>query len=102
MANVMPQTNPLAALGAYMGAHGLAVDLTARGLKVTNLQVSGCCDEVSHAADMITCRKRSDDGGRQWFFSSSGKPITEVERVANAALIIRGNLSGHSPAERGR
>ncbi|WP_344592376.1 hypothetical protein [Actinomadura vinacea] len=90
----MPQTNPLAALGAYLGAHGLAVELTARGLKVTNTQVSGCCDEVSYAADTITCRKRSDDGDRLWFWTSSGKPITEADRIVDAALMIRGILAG--------
>src|SRR5262245_46996284 len=101
VAKTMPQTNPLAALGAYLGAHGLAVELTARGLKVTNKQVSGCCDEVSYASDTITCRKRTDDGGRLWFWNSSGKPIAEADRIVDAALIIRSDLSGTS-AERGR
>ncbi|WP_344587807.1 hypothetical protein [Actinomadura vinacea] len=98
----MPQTNPLAALGAYMGAHGFAVDLTARDLKVTNAQVSECSGEVSYASDTITCRKRDDDGGRKWFFNSSGEPITEVERVADAALMIRSDLSGRAPAGGGQ
>nr|BFE32535.1 hypothetical protein GCM10010200_047860 [Actinomadura rugatobispora] len=63
----LARPNPLAALGAHLGAHGFAVELTDRGLKVSNPQVAGCCPEVAHASDTITCRSRQEDGGRLWF-----------------------------------
>jgi hypothetical protein len=88
------QTNPLAALGAHLGSRGFKIDLNAHGLTVTNPKVPGCCEQVAHAGDTITCRPRPDDGGRMWFFTSWGEPIAEAHRITDAALFIRGVLSG--------
>ncbi len=59
----------LAALGAHLAARRFQVDLTRDGLKVVNPNRRGCCDDVRHASDTISCRSRRDDGGRQWYFT---------------------------------
>lgn len=94
MADRTTSESRLAALGAHLGARGLIVNLTARGLYVQNPEVSGCCDAAKHPADTITCRPRPDDGGRMWFFTSWGAPIAEADRITEAALAVRSNLSG--------
>lgn len=96
MTDATSQTDPLALLGAHLGAHGFKVELTVRGLKVTNPQVAGCCDEVPHVADTITCRPRRDDGGRIWFFTSWREPIAEADRVVEAKMVILRRLAGRS------
>ena len=73
----------LAALGAHLGARGLAVDLTAQGLRVAD----------AHAADTITCRARRADAGRLWFWTSEGEPIAEADRIIDASMVILGNLA---------
>jgi hypothetical protein len=70
---------------------GLKAELTDKGLKVVNPQIAGCCS--AHAADTITCRPRTDDGGRMWFWTSWGAPIAEAHQIPDAALIIRTNLA---------
>jgi hypothetical protein len=87
-------SGPLAALGAYLGAHGFAVELTARGLVVRNPDVPGCCEEVKVTSDTITCRPRDTDGGRLWFFTSWGEPIAEADRIVDARIFVMGRLAG--------
>ncbi|MFB4320004.1 hypothetical protein [Actinomadura sp. 21ATH] len=80
-----PERDPLAVLGAHLGARGLAVEPTARGLRVTG---RSSADPV-----LIDCRARRDDGGRMWFFTSAGEPVAEAGRFIEAALVIRGILA---------
>jgi hypothetical protein len=89
----------LAALGAHLGAHGFNVELTARGLKVSNPHVAGCCSDVAQASDTVTCRARPEDGGALWFFSSWGKPIAAADRIIDAKVVILGNLAELHRAE---
>jgi hypothetical protein len=98
----MARPNPLAALGAHLGAHGFAVELTDRGLKVSNPEVAGCCPEVAHASDTITCRPRPEDGGRLWFFSSWGQPLAEADRITDALIAVKINLAARDTARDGR
>jgi hypothetical protein len=91
---------PLAKLAAYLAGQGLKAELTERGLKVVNPRIAGCCSP--HAADTITCRPRTEDGGRPWFWTSWGEPIAEADHIVDAALIIRGNLARREPTEGGR
>jgi hypothetical protein len=37
----------------------------------------------------VSCRARSEDAGTLWFFDGSGRPITEAENIADAALWVR-------------
>ncbi|MBO2464694.1 hypothetical protein J4709_44710 [Actinomadura sp. LCR2-06] len=77
-----------------MSAHRLAVELTSRGLRVTNPDVPGCCDESGSASDLITCRARGEDFGNAWFWTSWGEPIARADRIVDAAVVVRGYLSG--------
>jgi hypothetical protein len=64
-------------------------------------KVAGCCDEVAHAADTITCRPRTGDGDRMWFWTSWGEPIAEADRIIEAKMVIRGYLARHARRETG-
>ncbi|MFC4913193.1 hypothetical protein [Actinomadura gamaensis] len=79
----------LAALGARLAAFGFRVELAA-DLRVVDASVRGCCAEVAHPSDRVTCRAREDDGGRLWFWTSWGEPIAEAARVEDAAIAING------------
>ncbi|MDL4775799.1 MULTISPECIES: hypothetical protein [Thermomonosporaceae] len=83
----------LAALGAHLAARRFEVELTARGLQVTNPREPGCCESVVMAGDMITCSRRGSDGGRLWFFTSWREPIAPADEIINAAVFIHGYLS---------
>ncbi|MFI0485654.1 hypothetical protein [Actinomadura sp. 9N215] len=98
MANGMSSRDPLAALGAHLSARrlGLEVELTASGLRVVNPDVPGCCSEVGRLSDVVTCRPRSEDGERDWFFTSWNEPVAEAGRITDAALFIVGYLHGAS------
>ncbi|QFG23614.1 hypothetical protein [Actinomadura sp. WMMB 499] len=85
--------DPLACLGAHLSARRLDVDLTARGLRVTNPDGAGCCAEANAAADVITCRPRPDDGGREWFWTSWNEPIAEADRIVEATTFVLGYLA---------
>ncbi|GAA2398279.1 hypothetical protein GCM10010191_01240 [Actinomadura vinacea] len=98
----MARPNPLARLGAHLGAHGFAVDLTDRGLTVSNPEVAGCCPEVARTSDTITCRSRREDGGRLWFWSSWGQPLAEADHITDALIAVKINLAGRDTAEGGR
>jgi hypothetical protein len=37
----------------------------------------------------VTCRKRPEDADTLWFFDGAGRPITEADNVADAAMWIR-------------
>lgn len=56
------------------------------------LVVHGPEDDEPLASITVLCRARTDDGNRPWFFTSSGEPITEADRIIDAALIIRSLL----------
>ncbi|MFD0852810.1 hypothetical protein ACFQ07_11270 [Actinomadura adrarensis] len=92
----------LAALGAHLGAHGFHVELTARGLKVCNPHVAGCCQEVVQASDTVTCRARPEVGGTLWFYTSWGEPIAAADRIIDAKVAILGNLAERHRAEEHR
>jgi hypothetical protein len=87
--------DPLARLAAFLGGQGLKAEMTERGLKVVDPEIAGCCS--AHAADMVTCRPRPEDGGRLWFWTSWGEPIAEADHIADAGLIIRTNLARREP-----
>ncbi|WP_433325986.1 hypothetical protein [Spirillospora sp. CA-294931] len=93
MAERTSEPDPLAALGAHLGARGFTVELTREGLQVTNPRVAGCCAEVPHVGDTITCRAREEDGGRLWFWTSWGDPIAPADRITDATMVILGNLA---------
>jgi hypothetical protein len=93
MADRTTSQGRLAALGAHLGARGFTVDLTAKGLRVTNPHAARCCAEVAHPADTITCRARREDDGRMWFWTSWGEPIAEADRITDASVVILGNLA---------
>ncbi|MBX6769508.1 MAG: hypothetical protein IRY90_20565 [Actinomadura rubrobrunea] len=84
--------DPFAALGARLFASRMVVDYTARGLKVYNPALPGCCAEVAHPSVLITCRRRADDGGRTWFFTSWGEALAPVDEVDDAAMYVVGYL----------
>jgi hypothetical protein len=94
VANRTISGDPLAALAAHLSAHRLTVELTSRGLRVVNPDVPGCCDESRSASDLITCRARGEDFGTAWFWTSWGEPIARAECITDAAVFIRGYLSG--------
>ncbi|MFC5747287.1 hypothetical protein [Actinomadura rugatobispora] len=78
------ETDPLAALGAHLGAHGFAVELTVRGLVVRN----------AGADYTVTCNPRAEDGGRLWFFGSGGEPIAESDHITDARIFVMVRLAG--------
>jgi hypothetical protein len=83
------ETDPLAVLGAFLTACGYGTERSVRGLKVVNPQVMGCCALV---ADTITCRERSEDSGRVWFWTSWGEAIAPADRITEAALAVMAYL----------
>ncbi|GAA4060197.1 hypothetical protein [Actinomadura miaoliensis] len=85
--------HPLAALGARLSARRLPVDYTARGLRVKNPRVPGCCAEVAHPCDTIRCRRRADDGGTPWYFTSWHEPIAPADAPDDAAMYVLGYLA---------
>jgi hypothetical protein len=91
--------HPLAALGARLSARRLTVEYTARGLWVQNPRVMGCCPEVTHPCDRIQCRRRTDDGGTPWYFTSWREPIAPADALDEAALFVLGYLSGRARPE---
>ncbi|WP_131735608.1 hypothetical protein [Actinomadura roseirufa] len=82
----------LGALMSRLHAYGLETDLQPRGLIVVNARAAGCCAEVPHPADTVTCRAREEDGGRLWLFHSWGEPIAEADRIVDAALVVATTL----------
>jgi hypothetical protein len=76
-----------------LSAKGFTVDLQAGGLKVTNPEVTGCCEDVRRASDTITCRKRDSDGGRLWLWTSWGEPIAEADHITDATTAVMGYLA---------
>ena len=89
----MIPSDPLAVLGAHLAAHGLTVELTAKGLVVRNPEAGGYRDQGGRASDTITCRRRPDDGGRRWFYTSRGEPIAEADRIVDARVYVLGLLA---------
>ncbi|WP_131739935.1 hypothetical protein [Actinomadura roseirufa] len=83
----------LAMLGTQLSARGLKVKLTASSLKVWKLDVPGCCEEVSYASDTITCRRRAEDRGVRWFYTSWQEPIAPTDDITDAAVYVLGYLS---------
>ncbi|MDL4773664.1 hypothetical protein [Actinomadura xylanilytica] len=92
----------LAVLAAHLAARGFDVDLTARGLQVTNPREPGCCDAVVMAGDLITCAPRKSDGGRWWFFTSWREPIAPADEIVNATVFILGYLRRRPEAQGAR
>ncbi|MEU6035847.1 hypothetical protein ABZ801_10595 [Actinomadura sp. NPDC047616] len=97
-AGALDSCDPLAPLGTQLSVRGLVVERGADGLHVA---VKGDPD----ACDTIACRPRPEDGGRPWFWTSSGEPIAEAddEHMDDAALYVLVHLaerSGDARAER--
>lgn len=81
----------LAALHTHLLARGLTAKLTPQGLRISNPQVSGCCDKA--AADLVTCRPRPEDGGALWFYTSWQEPIGPADDIIDASVFIIGYLN---------
>ncbi|MFC7731236.1 hypothetical protein [Actinomadura keratinilytica] len=63
-----------------------------RGLTVTRMLH---VEDVAGVSLTITCRPRPEDGGRLWFFTDDGAPVSEADGVheADAILHILGCLA---------
>lgn len=83
----------LAAFGVHLTAHGFHTELTAYGLVVRNLDVPGCCRNVTEAADTIVCRPRLDDAGILWYFTSWCEPLAPADQIQVATAAVKGHLS---------
>ncbi|MQY08053.1 hypothetical protein [Actinomadura macrotermitis] len=90
----------LAALAAHLNAHRFMVELTKKDLIVRNPDADGCCPDNPVLSDTITCRPFERDGGHLWFSTASNDPITEAERITDAVLRIKGNLTPHTADDR--
>ncbi|WP_131738577.1 hypothetical protein [Actinomadura roseirufa] len=90
----------LGALMARLQIYELKTVLQRRSLIVLNPNLPGCCEGAPQPADTITCKRREDDGGRLWFFTSWGEPIAEADRVVDAALSVATTLG--APTDEGR
>lgn len=77
------------------------VELTTKGLRVTDPRVSASRDEGAAVSDLITCRERLDDAGVLWFYSQ-GEPVAEAELVIDAAVTVAGRLTRRKVAEADR
>lgn len=84
----------LEALGIVVRAHGLSAWMTRGGLYVENRGADGCCR--LHPSAVIRVRPRGDDGGRLWFFTESGHPFVEADRIADAVMTVKAFLNGAS------
>ncbi|MGK5558147.1 hypothetical protein ACSNOI_41745 [Actinomadura kijaniata] len=93
MSTLTTDMSSLAALAVRVDAYGLRAELTAEGLRVANPNVPGCCEDVRHPSDLITCRPRSQDGDRLWFWTSWGEPLAPVHRLDDALVRVRSYLS---------
>jgi hypothetical protein len=93
-------TTPIARAQGRLGAlkirletyNGLDVQLLAHGVRVTNPFKDGCCGDAPEPSDLVTCKARSEDGGRLWFFHSWGEPIAEADKVVDASVAIASRL----------
>lgn len=85
MANRTISGDRLAALGAHLSARRFTVELTSHGLRVENPK--------TRASELITCRARSNDFGNLWFWTSEGEPISDADRLIDAAVFILGHLT---------
>ncbi|REE97142.1 hypothetical protein [Thermomonospora umbrina] len=76
----------LAALAAHLKAHRLDVELNGRGLLVRD-------PGTSAESGLITCRRRTDDGGDLWFFTADGEPLAPADRVTDAVVGVKARLA---------
>jgi hypothetical protein len=77
----------LAALAVHLKAHGYQVESIPRCLAVRNPDATGPI-----AADTLTCRPHTGDGGRLWFFTLSQQPVAEADNLTDALVWIKGHL----------
>ncbi|GAA4145345.1 hypothetical protein [Actinomadura keratinilytica] len=89
----------LVALTTHLHAQGFDVKLTNNGLRVRNPNAPGCCDDSPVLSDVINCRRRTEDGGRLWFFNSAREPIAEADRIEDAVMWVKGRLTPRDAAE---
>ncbi|GLZ16119.1 hypothetical protein Acsp04_63540 [Actinomadura sp. NBRC 104425] len=75
--------DPLAALGRKLAVQGLTVTTMLRVADAAGVWLT------------ITCRPRPEDGGRLWFFTGAGEPISETGggHERDAVLYILGRLA---------
>lgn len=83
----------LAALGVHLFSLGFRTKLGPQGLTVINPEARGCCEEVTAAADTITCRPRVTGDDPLWFWSSWGEPLSPADRLGDVTATIKGYLS---------
>jgi hypothetical protein len=81
----------LAALSVRLEACGLHTELTASGLRVTNPNVPGCCQEVEHPSDLIKCHSRQGYA-TPWFWTSWRDPLAPAHRLDDALVRVRAYL----------
>jgi hypothetical protein len=66
--------------------------MTRRGLHVTNPDVRGCCS--APPSTIVTVAQRRDDGGREWFRTVWGYPLSETDRVIDTVTALKVLLNG--------
>ncbi|MFF5262689.1 hypothetical protein ACFY4C_27475 [Actinomadura viridis] len=88
-----PQPDHLATLGTQLSIRGYEVKPTEHGLRVTNPKMAVCCQGTPQATVTITCRPRPEDGGRLWFYTETGEPVAEADRITDAGVNIRGRIA---------
>ncbi|WP_026412355.1 hypothetical protein [Actinomadura oligospora] len=96
MTDTPTTADPLAALAALavrLAVHGLRTELVEAGLRVSNPNAPGCCDDVRHPSDVITCRPHSAGSSQRWFFTSWGEALAPAHHLDDALALIRANLT---------
>ncbi|MGI5168209.1 hypothetical protein ACQEU3_28060 [Spirillospora sp. CA-253888] len=100
VATTDPAHARLATLAAQLRSRHLSTSLTRNGLIVRNTEAPGCCEDNPVLSDTITCRPFDRDGGHLWFFTSSGDPIIEADRITDAAMRIKNSLTPEQQVKR--
>ncbi|GAA1544550.1 hypothetical protein GCM10009678_29020 [Actinomadura kijaniata] len=100
VATTDPAHARLATLAAQLRGQHLSTSLRRNGLTVRNIEAPGCCEDNPVLSDTITCRPFDRDGGHLWFFTSSGDPIIEADRIADAVVRIKDSLTPKQQADR--
>ncbi|MFC5180409.1 hypothetical protein [Actinomadura harenae] len=86
----------LAGLKPQVQAHGFATEWSDDGLRVS-VRPAGSSANV-HPLGLITCGRRSDDGGRWWWFLE-GAPLAEVDHPYEAITGLKGAFAARLDVE---
>ncbi|WP_433469557.1 hypothetical protein [Spirillospora sp. CA-128828] len=87
----VPAYSHLARLQTALDAKGFETRLGGSSLIMIAPAIEG--ESGPRPADTVVCRARDSDGGRMWFWTSWGEPITKAEDLTGAAVIIAGYLT---------